>query len=213
MRIQSIQVGLPRTEGDPASDDPMQRQWTSAFDKRAVHGAVRVDWTNLEGDRQADLRVHGGVDKAILAYASAHYDAWRLQLSNPGLPPGAFGENLTVDGLEESTVCIGDRWKVGEVRLEVSQPRQPCWKVARRWQNKLLTKWVGQSGKTGWYLRVLQCGSIAAGDPIELIDRPFPQWTVARCNDFLMSREIDAIALYELMHLPPLADAFKKDLP
>ena len=146
-RLVSIQVGLPRTH-EPT--DAAERPWTTGFYKDPVSGPVFVKRTNIEGDGQADLRVHGGIDKAVLAYAAEHYAAWREELDQPHLPFGAFGENLTIADLTERDVCIGDIWQVGDVLLEVSQPRQPCWKLARRWHIKTLPKLVVQSGRSGW---------------------------------------------------------------
>lgn len=166
----------------------------------------------IVGDGQADLRFHGGIDKAILSYGHSRYEHWRMQMPDHDISPGGMGENLTVMPWTEDDVCIGDRWRIGGVVLEVSQPRQPCWKISRRWQNKLLTKWVAQTGYGGWYHRVVVEGTIAAGDPIELADRPHPNWSIARANDFLFSRQTDASALWDLMNLDVLADAWKRDL-
>lgn len=207
--IASIQVGRPITEGDPRSEDPLQRRWTTAFYKHPVAGRVMLGAAGLAGDGVADRRHHGGADKAVLAYAAAHYPYWRSQLDRPGLPHGAFGENLTVRELDEATVCIGDRWQIGEAVLEVSQPRQPCWKISRRWQIQTLTKQVTQTGYTGWYLRVIQPAAIAAGDSIVLIGRPHGQWPIQRANDILFGRAADRIATMELMELPQLASAWK----
>src|SRR5690606_18685860 len=107
------------------------RPWTTGFFKEPTLGPVWLGRTNLEGDGQADLVHHGGPDKAVLAYSADHYAAWREVLNNPALPFGAFGENFTIEGLKEADVCIGDTWKVGdEATIQLSQPRQPCWKLA-----------------------------------------------------------------------------------
>jgi MOSC domain-containing protein YiiM len=125
---------------------------------------------------------------------------------------GALGENLTITGADETTVCIGDRYHIGTCEVQVSQPRQPCWKIARRWGVKTLTKEVAQNGRTGWYLRVIQEGEICAGQALQLIDRPHPRWPVARLNDIIFGREIDRLAVIELMSLAELADSWKKDI-
>ena len=126
---------------------------------------MQVTPTGIEGDGQADLVNHGGVDKAICVYPLAHYPHWQEMIGRE-LSPAAFGENFTVDGLTEADVCIGDTWRVGEdVLVQVSQPRQPCWKLARRWQRKTLALEVQESGKTGWYFRVLEEGTVQAGMP------------------------------------------------
>lgn len=118
--LESIQVSLPRQYGQEEVADPMDRPWTTGFFKEPVAGAVRLRATNLEGDGQADLDHLGGPDKAVLAYSAEHYPDWRQSLGKPSLPFGAFGENLTVSGLAEAGVCIGDTWQVGdEVVLQV----------------------------------------------------------------------------------------------
>ena len=110
----SIQVGLPAVRGLPGSDDPMDQTWTSGIVKAPVDGPVWLGRTNLAGDGQADLVNHGGLDKAVLSYAAAHYPGWRRELERPDLPHGAFGENFTVDGLTEDAVCIGDTYTLGD---------------------------------------------------------------------------------------------------
>ncbi len=213
IQTQSIQVGKVVTQGDPNSKDIVDRQWTSAFNKQRVDDSVEVLKLGIVGDSVADSRFHGGVDKAMLCYAASHYDLWATEFPDLKMSGGALGENLTLSGATESTTCIGDTYEVGSCRLQVSQPRQPCWKISRRWGVKTLTKHVGQTGRTGWYVRVLQEGKISAGDEWKLTERPHENWSVARANDILMGREIDRMALFEMMNMPELADAWKKDLP
>lgn len=178
----SIQVGLPRSLGARGSPDVMDYPWSSGILKEPVEGPVRLGPANLAGDGQADTKNHGGPDKAVLAYSADHYPRWREELGLPGLPHGAFGENFTIRGLTEQTVCIGDTYAVGEARVQVSQPRQPCWKLARHFRIKDMAAQVQESGRTGWYLRVLQEGHVAAGVPVVLLERPCPEWTVARAS-------------------------------
>jgi len=161
-RVVSIQVGLPRDLGD----------WRTAFFKKPVFGPVWLGWLGLDGDRQADPRYHGGPDKAVLAYSADHYAAWREDPGFSNLAHGAFAENFTIAGLDEATVCIGDKYRVGEAFVEVSQPRGPCWKIARRWKRPDLTARVAKTGRTGWYLRVLGEGYVEAGDEVSLVERP-----------------------------------------
>ena len=212
MNIVGIQIGHVRTEGDPASGDPMSRRWTSSFRKEPVSGPVAVTALGIVGDSVADTHNHGGADKAVLCYAASHYPPWSAE--HPDLPfsPGGFGENLTIDGLDEASVCIGDRYRISDLLLEISQPRQPCWKISRRWQRKTLTKEVTQAGRTGWYARVLSEASISPGDAIQRVARPHPAWTIQRVNDLMYGRLLDRTALFELMSLPELADAWKKEV-
>src|ERR1700722_16927674 len=128
--LTSVQVGMPRNYGFEDAADTHDKPWTTGFFKAPVDGPIFVGTTNLAGDGQADLKNHGGVDKAVLAYSADHYPRWRDELRLPGMPFGAFGENLTIAGLKEELVCIRDIFRVGTVTFEVSQPRQPCWKLA-----------------------------------------------------------------------------------
>lgn len=228
--IASIQIGRIRTEGDSESPHSMNRRWTTAFYKLSVPGPVQLHPLGVDQDEIADRKHHGGVDKAVLGYAAEHYSAWAAELSpSDFLEPecsecgyeafgfGAFAENLTISGQTEASVCIGDRYQVGvdeatAVILEVSQPREPCWKISRRWKNKTLTKQVGKTGRTGWYFRVLRAGDVDVGDSFALLDRPHPRWTIARANDILMGREPDRYAVGELMAIPELSSSWKKSL-
>lgn len=208
----SIQVGLPREFGTAGAADPMDRPWTSGFDKRTVPGPVRLGLTKLDGDGQADLVHHGGPDKAVLAYSADHYDAWRRDLEIPTLPAGAFGENFTVAGLTEASVCLGDIWQVGKAVLQISQPRQPCWKLARRWRIKTLALQVQQTGRTGWYFRVVTEGIVAAGVPLRRWERPHPTWTVERANRVMHVDKDGKELAAELAAIPSLAASWKTTL-
>ncbi|HRK32198.1 MAG TPA: MOSC domain-containing protein [Tepidisphaeraceae bacterium] len=189
MRLLTIQIGQPRTIVDEHGKSEEDRVWFSGFYKSPVTRPVRVGATGLAGDGQADSKHHGGADKAVLAYSFDHYPHWRASLGIDSFDPGAFGENLTVAGTNEDDVCVGDVWQIGEVRLQVSQPRQPCWKLARRWGRKDLPAQVIANGQSGWYLRVLREGTIQATPEapmtIERVERPCLDWTIARINRLL----------------------------
>lgn len=211
--LASIQVSLPRSFGQEGAADPMDRPWTTGFFKEPVLGPLRLGLTNLEGDGQADRLHHGGPDKAVLAYSAEHYPLWRQSLNQPALPFGAFGENFTVTGLTEADVCIGDTWLVGdEVVVQVSQPRQPCWKLARRWRIKSLALDVQQTGRTGWYFRVLSEGAVTAGMRLVLHDRPHPDWTVARANQVMHLEKRNIAAAQELAAIPLLSENWQATL-
>jgi len=161
MRILAISVGGPR-----------QIEWhgrlvqTSIF-KAPVLGRVRVTQLNLEGDQQSDLSVHGGPDKAVYAYPAEHYPFWRTELSSAELNWGAFGENLTTEGMLENEVCIGDRYRMGSAEFVVTQPRMPCYKLGIRFGRVDMVKRFQQSGRNGFYFAVVREGEIGAGDSIE----------------------------------------------
>lgn len=181
----------------------------SAIHKRRREGVVAVGPLGLEGDEQGDLRVHGGPDKAVHCYAWAHYPHWREQLAGtaPDLGllarPGAFGENLSLDaGLDEHSACIGDRWRIGSAVFELSQGRQPCWKLNDRFGVPDMALRVQRSARAGWYLRVLQAGHLQAGDTVWLLARPHPAWPVARLLQAIAERQCEPDTLREILALP-----------
>lgn len=210
--VVSIQVGLPQLLGQAGACDPMDRPWTTGFLKEAVSGPVFLGRLNLVGDGQADLKHHGGLDKAVLAYPLEHYAYWRSHLDIPDLPQGGFGENFTTQGQSESEVCIGDVYTIGEAEVQVSQPRQPCWKLARRWRVKSLALAVQKTGYTGWYFRVLREGFVEAKTELILRERPCPQWTIAKAHHLmhydLKNREASA----ELASCPFLSASWTSTL-
>lgn len=164
MKLLSVQVGRPRTV------EHRGRSVRTGIYKEPVLFRVRVGRLNVEGDRQADLSVHGGPDKAVYAYDLSGYAHWRASLGRE-LAFGQFGENLTVDGMPETEVRIGDAYRVGGALLQVSQPRAPCFKLAMKMELPQFPKVFLASGRTGFYLRVLEEGEIGAGDSIELVSR------------------------------------------
>lgn len=211
-RLLSIQVGLPQTRGTEGTSDPMDSPWMSGFVKEPVAGPVRLGREGLEGDGQADRQNHGGPEKAVLAYAAEHYPAWRAELGRPEVGPGGFGENLTVLGQSEATVCVGDVYAVGPARIQVAQPRQPCWKLARRWAINDLPGRVEATGRTGWYLRVLAEGTIEAGLDVVLLERPCPEWTISAVARVVKHRKHDRDSARELAACPLLAPGLRAAL-
>ncbi|MDE8653990.1 MOSC domain-containing protein [Novosphingobium album (ex Liu et al. 2023)] len=193
-----------------APDEP------SAIAKRPVGGSVRVHRLGLAGDEQADLAVHGGPDKAIHHYPHDHYAWWRAAIGDHALlaAPGAFGENISTEGMTEESVCIGDRYRLGTALAEVSQGRQPCWKLDHRFGGLAINAGVVQSRRSGWYYRVIEEGEVAAGDAIALVDRPHEGWTVRRVFGLLIAGEHkrDRAGLAALTAVEPLADPWKRRL-
>jgi MOSC domain-containing protein YiiM len=165
-RIRSIHVG----EIAPLGKDGVP----SAFVKHPVATPVEVTILGLAGDNQADLRVHGGPEKAVYGYSTANYAAWRAEYPQHTalLVPGGFGENLAIDGMSESDLCVGDVHAIGSALLQVCQPRQPCFKFALRFEDTALPRAMVQNGRSGWYYRVIQAGTLSAGDDIALHERP-----------------------------------------
>jgi MOSC domain-containing protein YiiM len=188
----------------------------SAIIKLPVAGQVAVTRLGLAGDEQADLAVHGGPDKAIHHYPHDHYPAWREATGDHPLlaRPGAFGENISTEGMTEETVCIGDRYRLGTALVEVSQGRQPCWKLDHRFGGLPINAGVVKSRRSGWYYRVIEEGAAAAGDAIALVDRPRPEWTVRRTFGLLIAgdHKRDREGLEALASVAELAEPWKRRL-
>ena len=211
-QLLSIQVSpvseIATTGGDAWWDKP----WTTGFYKQNVAGRIWLGYEGLRGDQQADRKHHGGAEKAACVYAVEHYPAWRDSLKLAEMAHGAFGENFTVQGMVEAEVCVGDVFQIGAARVQVSQPRQPCWKLARRWRIKDLTTQVEQTGRTGFYFRVLHHGWVEAGETLELLERPFPRLTIAHANGVMHHRKEDFAAAAELAMCPLLSASWKDSL-
>jgi MOSC domain-containing protein YiiM len=197
--IHSVHVGLAGPLGP--------RDVPSAFIKLATRGAVAVHELGLAGDQQADLRVHGGPDKAVYGYATAHYDAWRRDFPEHAhvFGPGSVGENLAMDGITETDICVGDVHAIGTVLLRVCQPRQPCLKFALRFGDERLPSAMVINGRAGWYYRVLQTGELSAGDRIELRERPNPDFSFARLVELISRRDGTKEELTRLSNMTGLA--------
>jgi MOSC domain-containing protein YiiM len=171
---------------------------------------VFVGPLGLAGDEQADRAHHGGLDKAVCAYPGEHYGWWSQRLDQ-GLEAGAFGENLTLRGLVESSVCIGDVLRIGRVELQVSQPRRPCFKLGLRHGSPRLALWLQESGLTGFYLRVLSPGWLNVRSEIAVVERPSPGVTVATVNRLLYGTR-DAAGLRRALQAEGLSDRLRANL-
>ena len=183
----------------------------SAFVKHNVTGPVLAHAQGLGDDEQADRAVHGGIDKAIYAYPADTYAAWREDFPGHGAlwQPGALGENLALTGCNETSVCIGDVVRLGEATLEVAQPRKPCFKLALRFADLRLPKAMVDTGRCGWYYRVLHAGMVQAGDELTLLARPNPEWSIRRVNDVSYDTNAGLAALRALSALPALSPAWR----
>ncbi|WP_296272453.1 MOSC domain-containing protein [Pseudomonas sp. UBA6323] len=167
----------------------------------------------LAGDEQGDLRVHGGVEKAIHHYPREHYAAWRSELGEHPLlaQPGAFGENFSTTGWTEDDVCLGDFIRAGSALLQVSQGRMPCWKLSDRFGVADLALRVQQSGRTGWYYRVVEEGMVRVGDPLQLLERTHADWPLSRLSAVLFDKRVEPELLRECLALP-LVPSWRKTL-
>lgn len=188
----------------------------SAITKSPVTGPVTVGRLGLDGDEQADLSVHGGPDKAIHHYPFDHYGWWRNEIGDHALlgEPGGFGENISTKTMTEEKVCIGDRYRMGSAIVEISQGRQPCWKLDHRFGGLRINAKVVGSRRTGWYYRVIEEGRIDVGDTIELLDRPYSDWDVRRVFGLLVAGDAkrDPGSLRGLQEVRALSEAWKSRL-
>jgi len=185
----------------------------SAIAKQPVSGAVRIGWLGLAGDSVADPVHHGGWDKAIHLYPQDHYGWWRER--KPGHPllekPGAFGENIASRGMTEEEVCLGDRFSLGSAVVEVSHGRQPCWKLDHRFGARDVMATIVKTARCGIYFRVLREGEAEAGAMMELLERPLPQWSIARVFRLLIGggHKGEPDAVRALADMPVLAEAWR----
>lgn len=196
LRVDALLTGRAKPYTRPGS--------FSGIDKQVHMGSVQIGEFGFDGDEQGDPRVHGGPDKAVHHYAFEHYAQWQQDLGPLPLlqAPGAFGENISTRGLDEASVCIGDQFALGTALLEVSQGRQPCWKLNDRFDVADMARRVQSTGRTGWYYRVLQAGTATTGDMLELSSRAHPDWTLRRLNALLFGRVLDPGALEPVLLLP-----------
>ncbi|MDZ8033063.1 MAG: MOSC domain-containing protein [Nostoc sp. DedQUE08] len=203
MKLISVNVGLPREvtwKGKTVS--------TGIF-KEPVSDRVTVRSLNLDGDGQADLTVHGGADKAVYLYPFEHYEYWRGELPDTELPLGIFGENFTTTGLREEEVNIGDRFGIGNVRLMVTQPRLPCYKLGIRFRRPDIVKQFLASRRTGFYFRVLQEGEVGAGDNLELVSRDNNNITVADITQLYVREQDNPELLHRATQLEALPESWR----
>lgn len=186
----------------------------SAIRKHSVAGRVTVGPLGLEGDEQGDRTVHGGVDKAVHLYPRDHYpllSGLRPELADR-LTPGVLGENLSISGIDESSCCLGDRFRVGTVLFEVSQPRRPCWKIDARLESEGMVRLFHELGTTGWYFRVLEPGELGVGDAVELVERPRPDLTIRDLFTTFHSPTPDADRLRDFATAPGLTQSWVERL-
>jgi MOSC domain-containing protein YiiM len=206
--VESLHVGLPSERYDTVRE----RAFRTGFWKERVEEPRWLSRLNLDGDGQADLVHHGGVDKALLAYSAGNYPRWREELGITEIGQGAWGENVTVDGLDEDRVCIGDTWQLGEAVVQVTQARRPCWKLEARWGLRGLLELTQRTGRTGWYHRVLSEGLVGPGHRMVLIERPHPGWTVHRAGEVMGDPDARLHDLAELASLPELSSSWRMTL-
>lgn len=206
MEVISVNVGLPR--------EVIWKVMTvqTGIFKDPVDAPVKIRKLNLAGDQQADLTVHGGAEKAVYAYPAEHYEYWRKTLPEVPFSWGKFGENLTTEGLEEKTLCIGDRLRVGSAILMVTQPRMPCYKLALRFdRDDMITRFL-TSRRSGFYFSIIEEGEVHARSKVEIMSRDPHQVTVVDIVRLYLGQERDPELLHRAMHVSALPQNWKAEL-
>ena len=204
MKVISLNVGLPRvveSHGEPVV--------TGIF-KEPVEGPVMLRTLNLDGDRQADLTVHGGISKAVYAYPLEHYEFWRRELPEMELSYGMFGENFTTEGLRENDINVGDRFSVGEAELMVTEPRLPCYKLGIKFGRADIIRKFLQSRRTGFYFAVIKEGQVQAGDELELLSRDANNITIADITRLYAFEKDDLNTLRRAVKLNALSESWRE---
>ncbi|HET7559777.1 MAG TPA: MOSC domain-containing protein [Limnochordia bacterium] len=205
-RVRSVNVGLPavhRYLGDAVL--------TGIF-KAPSPGPHRLTPEGVRGDGQGDLVGHAGPDKAVCVYSFDRYALWRAECGLDFTAPGAFGENLTVDGLDDDAACLGDVWQVGTAVLQVTQPRQPCYKLSLRWGVDELPERVRRTGYSGYYLRVVEPGEVQAGDPVTVVERHPDGVCIRFANQVIHDRAHGEAGLQRVLAVAPIALRLRKQL-
>jgi len=203
MKILSVNVGLPREV------IWKNQKVTTGIFKEPVDHRVKMRTLNLDGDRQADLSVHGGPDKAVYAYPSEHYAYWKQKLPDQEMPWGMFGENFTTEGLKEDEVNIGDQLLIGAAKVVVTQPRMPCYKLAVKFGRDDILKLFLNSGRTGFYFSVMKEGEVGAGDKIEFIERDQNTVTVADITRLYVSEKDNMELMRRAVKVEALPDGWR----
>ena len=203
MKIISLNVGLPR---EIVYKD---RRIVTGIFKEPVEGRVRARKLNLDGDRQADLKVHGGAEKAVYVYPSEHYDFWQRELPDMKLDWSMFGENFTVEGMDEKEVNIGDRFRINTALFMVTQPRLPCYKLAAKFKRDDMIKRFLRSERTGFYFSVIEEGEVGAGDSVELVSRDENDISVTNITQLYVGKGKDQELLRRAVRLEALPASWR----
>ncbi len=205
VKIHTLLIGQPQVQHDNKGE------WRTAIFRTPHAGPIALGLRGLDGDKVADTKHHGSKDQAVCVHPLAHHEHWS-SVYGVALGPGAVGENWTLTGTDETQVCIGDIYTISDVRVQVSQPRFPCSKQERKLGLKGFLKAVMDTGKSGWYLRVLAPGSVQAGDVLTLESRPEHGLTVNAANEGLLAKEINVALIEQLLAIPELSAVWKRGL-
>lgn len=205
MKVLSVSVGLPQIV-----EVQREQYVTTAIFKKPVDGRVAVGQFNLEGDKQADLTVHGGWSKAVYVYPSEHYEFWRKELPEMELGDSQFGENLTTEGLLETDVCIGDKLRIGTAEFVVTEPRMPCYKLGIKFGRSDILRHFLKSRRSGLYLAVLKTGELGAGDEIEFISRDENRVSITDIVRLYVENKDDVDTMRRAVNVEVLPDGWKE---
>ena len=204
MKLISLNVGMPRiveSNGEPV---------TTGIFKEPQQGPIMLRTLNLDGDRQADLTVHGGISKAVYGYPVEHYEFWKRELREMELPYGMFGENFTTEGMLEDALNVGDRFRVGEAELMVTEPRLPCYKLGIKFGRTDILRRFLQSRRTGFYFAVVKEGEVEAGNEIDLLSRDINDITIADITRLYAFEKNDVETLRRAVKLEALSDSWRE---
>jgi MOSC domain-containing protein YiiM len=202
MAVKLLSIGLPQKESFHG------KEWMTGICKKPVAGSRLLRISGFEGDGVGDLKHHGGFDKAVCAYSIEHYTYWEEVLGIT-MPQAAFGENLSVRGMSEEDVCIGDVYRIGTAEVQVSQPRQPCRTLAARFGRDDLVKLVVDSGRTGWYFKVVSEGTIQTGDDVTALERDARGVSVAFANQIYHHDRKDREGIEKVLSVPALSASWR----
>lgn len=207
--VYEVRTGKIESFGYDEATNPLDQTWETAMFKHECPSRVKLTEDGLEGDEVADPHLYGGKDKALFTYPGHHYLFWSEQTQHEAMSPGAMGEHLILEGTDEYTTFIGDTYQFGDAIIQVTQPRLPCWRFSRRFRNIDLAKEMQMSGRTGWYYRVLEAGDVWGNTTLMLLERPYPQWSVAAVNEVLFHRPEELRLTYELQQCTSLGREIK----
>ena len=206
MKVLSVNVGKPKTVTLPG------KTFQTGIYKSKVSDEVQVNKLNLFGDEQVDKRVHGGLWKAVYVYPFEHYSLWRKKFPNLKLEYGAFGENITAEGLLENEICVGDILQIGSCKFAVTEPRIPCFKFNIRLNEPQAAKFMVQKLISGFYLKVVEEGKISAGNEITIIEKGFGQIPLLELNKFLLFKNIHAEYLKNILKIEHVSEKIKSKI-
>lgn len=210
--VHKVMVGKVQQITKERLPSSKREPWETGMLKESVEEHVWLSMTGLAGDEVADKKNHGGKEKAVFAYPIQHYTYWRNALGIEEIDVGSMGENLSVLEMDEHTVCIGDTYAFGDAIIEVSQPREPCWKPGELVGIHDLAIHIKQTGRSGWYFRVIQEGYVLSRIDIELLERPYPEWSIAACQEVAANPLGNLRRTRDLLSCEKLAERWKRPL-